>query len=211
MRYVQPLTQEQRQLLATTMKDDPSFRARSRAHGLLLSAHGTTIQDIAKTYQVHRVTVSTWIKHWEQHGAQSLHDKPRSGRPPTLSPEEQAIALQYLKEEPQALKRVLPRFAAQTDKRLSLSSLKRLAKKARLRWKRVRKSLKSLRDPDAFAKATRELEALQHQEDQGRLALYYFDESGFALDPTIPYAWQAPNSVIELPARKSGRSMCSGL
>jgi transposase len=205
VRYVQPLTQEQRQLLATTMKDDPSFRARSRAHGLLLSAHGTTIQDIAKTYQVHRVTVSTWIKHWEQHGAQSLHDKPRSGRPPTLSPEEQAIALQYLKEEPQALKRVLPRFAAQTDKRLSLSSLKRLAKKARLRWKRVRKSLKSLRDPDAFAKATRELEALQHQEDQGRLALYYFDESGFALDPTIPYAWQAPNSVIELPARKSGR------
>jgi transposase len=205
VRYVQPLTQEQRQLLETTMKDDPSFRARSRAHGLLLSAHGTTIQDIATIYQVHRVTVSTWIKNWEQHGAQSLHDKPRSGRPSTLWPEERAIALQYLKEEPQALKRVLTRFAAKTDKRLSLSSLKRLAKKARLRWKRVRKSLKSLRDPDAFAKAKRELEALQHQEDQGQLALYYFDESGFALDPTIPYAWQEPNSIIELPARKSGR------
>jgi hypothetical protein len=48
VRYVQPLAQEQRQLLETTMKDDPSFRARSRAHGLLLSAHGTTIKDIAK-------------------------------------------------------------------------------------------------------------------------------------------------------------------
>jgi hypothetical protein len=32
---VQPLTPEQHQLLETTMKDDPSFRARSRAHGLL--------------------------------------------------------------------------------------------------------------------------------------------------------------------------------
>ena len=73
------------------------------------------------------------------------------------------------------------------------------------RWKRVRKSLKSLRDPDAFAKAKRELEALQKQEDQGQIALYYFDESGFALDPTIPYAWQEPKSVIELPARKYGR------
>jgi Homeodomain-like domain len=62
VRYVQPLTQEQRQLLETTMKDAPTFRARSRAHGLLLSAHGTTIKDIAKTYQVHRVTVSAWIK-----------------------------------------------------------------------------------------------------------------------------------------------------
>jgi len=205
VRYVQPLTQEQRQLFETTVKDDPSFRARSRAHGLLLSTHGTTIKDIAKTYQVHRVTVSAWIKHWEQHGAQCLHDKPRSGRPSTLRSEERDIALQYIKEEPHALKRAGKRFADKTDKRLSLSSLKRLAKKARLRWKRVRKSLKSLRDPDAFAQAKRELEALQKQEDQGQIALYYFDESGFALDPTIPYAWQEPKSVIELPARKYGR------
>jgi transposase len=205
VRYVQPLTEEQRQLLENTMKDDPSFRARSRAHGLLLSTQGMTIKDIARTYQVHRVTVSAWIKHWEQHGAQSLHDKPRSGRPSTLSPAEQDIALQYLKEEPQALKRVAKRFADTTDKRLSLSSLKRLAKKARLRWKRVRKSLKSLRDPDAFAQAKRELAVLQKQEDQGKISLYYFDESGFALDPTIPYAWQEPQSVIELPARKDGR------
>ena len=140
VRYVQPLTQAQRQLLETTMKDAPSFRARSRAHGLLLSAHGTTIKDIAKTYQVHRVTVSAWIKNWPQHGAQSLHDKPRSGRPSTLCPEERDIALHYLKEEPHALKRGLKRFANHTEKRLSLSSLTRLAKKARLRWKRVRKS-----------------------------------------------------------------------
>src|SRR5215475_10890550 len=92
VRYVQPLTPEQRQLLETTMKDASSFRARSRAHGLLLSAAGTPIKAIAKTYQVHRVTVSAWIKHWEQHGAQSLHDKPRSGRPRTLRPEERDIA-----------------------------------------------------------------------------------------------------------------------
>lgn len=205
MRYVQPLTTEQRDLLARTMKDDASFRARTRAHSLLLSAQGTTIKAIAKTYQVHRVTVSAWITNWEHQGAPSLHDHPRSGRPPLLTPEEQAIALASIKAEPCSLKAVVERLATKTDKRLSLSSLKRLAKKARLRWKRVRKSLKSLRDPVAFAKAKRDLEALQHQEDQGKIDLYYFDESGFALDPTIPYAWQEPKSVIELPARKSGR------
>ena len=201
VRYVQPLTDEQRELLEKTMKEDPAFRARSRAHSLLLSAAGTAIQAIATAYQVHRVTVSAWITHWEQHGAQSLHDKPRSGRPTTLSPAEQAIALQYIKEQPQSLQGVVKRLADTTDKRLSLSSLKRLAKKARLRWKRVRKSLKSLRDPEAFAKAKHELEALQKQEDQGQIALYYFDESGCALDPTIPYAWQEPKRVIALPAR----------
>ena len=205
VRYVQPLTKEQRQFLEKKMKDDASFRARSRAHSLLLSDQGTPIKEIAKTYQVDRDTVSTWIKKWEHHGAQGLHDKPRSGRPSILSPEEQEIALRYIKEEPCALKGVVERLANKTDKRLSMSSLKRLAKRGRLRWKRVRKSLKSLRDPAAFAKAKRELEALQKQEEQGKIDLYYFDESGFALDPTIPYAWQEPKSVIELPARRYGR------
>ena len=44
-----------------------------------------------------------------------------------------------------------------------------------------------------------------------KITLYYFDESGFALDPTIPYAWQEPKSVIELPARRSGRINVLGL
>ena len=205
VRYVQILSKEQRQLLEKKMKNDASFRARSRAHSLLLSDQGTTIKEIAKTFQVDRDTVSTWIKKWEHHGAQGLHDKPRSGRPSKLTPEEQEIALQYIKEEPHALKGVVERIADKTERRLSMSTLKRLAKKAGLRWKRVRKSLKSLRDPAAFAKAKRELEALQTQEDHGKIALYYFDEAGFALDPTIPYAWQESKSTIELPARRYGR------
>jgi len=140
--YVQPLTDEQRALLEKTMKEDTAFRARSRAHSLLLSAAGTPIQTIANAYQVHRVTVSAWIKKWEHHGVQSLHDQPRSGRPTKLTPDEQALAQQYIKEEPRSLKGVVERLAHKTEKRLSLSTLKRLAKKARLRWKRVRKSFK---------------------------------------------------------------------
>jgi hypothetical protein len=38
------LTDEQRALLEKTMKEDIAFRARSRAHSLLLSAAGTPIQ-----------------------------------------------------------------------------------------------------------------------------------------------------------------------
>src|SRR5712691_10962433 len=107
VRYVQPLTDEQRELLEKTMHEDIAFRARSRAHSLLLSAAGTPIQTIAKTSQVHRVTVSAWLKKWEHYGVQSLHDHPRSGRPSKLTPDEQALA-------------------HTTEKRLSLSTLKRL-------------------------------------------------------------------------------------
>jgi transposase len=164
-----------------------------------------TIKAIAKPSQVHRVTVSAWSKQWAQQGVQSLPDQPRRGRPSTLTPDEQTIAQQSIKEEPRSLQGVGERWAHTTEKRLSLSTRKRLAKKARLRWKRVRKSWKKLRDPDACAHGQRELAALQKQEDQGKLALYYFDEAGFALEPTIPYAWQEPKSVIELPAIRYGR------
>jgi hypothetical protein len=46
---------------------------------------------------------------------------------------------------------------------------------------------------------------LQKQEANGKIDLYYCDEAGFALDPTIPYAWQEAGEVIELPTMKYGR------
>jgi transposase len=205
VRYVHPLIDTQRDLLENTMTHDTSPRARARAHSLIRSAQGMTINEITKIYQVDRDTVSTWIRKWEHDWPASLHDKPRSGRPPKLTPEAQTLAIAYIKDEPRSLKQVVERLTDKTAKRLSISSLKRLAKRARLRWKRVRKSLKSLRDPVAFARGKRELEALQKQENQGKIALYYFDEAGFALDPSIPYAWQEPGTVIELPAMKYGR------
>src|SRR5256885_13563815 len=79
VRYVRPLTENQRHTLAEIMKHDAIPRARVRAHGILLSAQGMRIKEIAKIYQVDRDTVATWIKKWEQRGIASLYDKPRSG------------------------------------------------------------------------------------------------------------------------------------
>ena len=122
MRYVRPLTEQQRALLESTMKNDASHRARMRAHGLLLSSEGIKINAIAKTYHVDRDTVSTWIKQWEKHGEKNLHDQPRSGRPSTLNATEKELATQYMKEEPRSLKHLVERFAQNTAKRLSISS-----------------------------------------------------------------------------------------
>jgi transposase len=205
VRYVLPLTEEHREVLENTMKNDVSYRARARAHSILLSSQGMKINEIAKIYHIDRDTVSSWIKKWEKYGVESLHDRSRCGRPPKLTAEEQDLAKQYLKEAPRSLRQVVENIEHNTAKRISISSLKRLAKKARLRWKRIRKSLKSRRDPEAFAQSQHELTILQHQAEQGIIELYYFDASGFSLDPSIPYAWQEVGTVIEVPASKSGR------
>ena len=171
VRYVHPLIDQQRDLLEHTMTHDASPRARARGHSLLLSAQGMTINAITKIYPVDRDTVSTWIRKWEHEGPASLQDNPCRGRPPKLTPAEHTLAIEYLKAEPRSLTQVVARCMDNTAQRRSIASLKRLAKRARLRWKRVRKSLKSLRDPAAFARCQRELEALQNQEDQGKIAL----------------------------------------
>ena len=39
----------------------------------------------------------------------------------------------------------------------------------------------------------------------GAIDLFYFDESGFSLDPVVPYAWQVIGQQIEIPASRSKR------
>jgi transposase len=122
------------------MTHDASPRARARAHSLLRSAQGMTINAITKISQVDRATVSTWLRKWEHDGPASLHEKPRSGRPPQLTPAEQQRAIASIQEAPRSLTQVVARFINKTDKRLSIASLNRLAKRARLRGKRGSKA-----------------------------------------------------------------------
>jgi len=211
VRDVQPLTDEQRALLEKTMKEDTAFRARSRAQSRLLRAAGTPSQTMAKTSQVHRVTVSAWRQTWARYGAQSLPAHPRRGSPPPRTPDAQERAKHSSKEAPRSLKQVVERCANTTEQRRSIASLQRLATKARLRGKRVRKSFTRLREPEACAPGQRALDAWQHHDDQGTIALYDGDASGWALAPSLPSAWQEPHRVIALPARQEGRRKVLGV
>jgi len=86
---------------------------------------------------------------------------------------------------------------------MTLNSYKRLCKKAGLIWKRIRKSLRSKRNEEAFQRSKEQVAALILQEKNGELDLYYFDESGFSLTPCVPYAWQKIGEVIEIPSSRS--------
>src|SRR5215217_7272042 len=49
---------------------------------------------------------------------------------------------------------------------------------------------------------TDELRALRHWQASGEIELWYYDESGFQLNPNGLYAWQAPHSLATLPAQR---------
>ncbi len=205
MKYVSRLTPEQRNRLQQIMKQDSSARGRQRAHAVLLSDQGYNREEIADIYQVKSDTISAWLDAWEQRGVDGLYDRPRSGCPVTLTKEEQKIAISLVKQYPRRIKLVIHKLAEQVGKTVSKSTIKRIVKAAKGRWKRVRRSLRSKRDPQAFTEGKARLEELRRQHQQGEIELFYFDECGVTLEPVVPYAWQFLEEEIEIPSSKSRR------
>jgi transposase len=160
-KFVSALGPAQVRSLEELAEGDPVRRIRMRAHGILLSARGSSVDEIARIYQVHRDTVSSWLDRFAQLGVDGLRDKPRSGSPSKLDAQEKEVVKELLKAHPNAPNVVLAQLTEKTGKSISRSSLRRLAKGAGLRWKRVRKSLKSKRDEEAFTQAKKEIEGLK--------------------------------------------------
>lgn len=199
------LTEKQIKQLKDTMDNDPSSRVRMRAHCILLSNKSYTIKEITDIHGLHRDTISSLIDSWNKFGFEGLYDHPRSGRPPKLTEDEKEIAIELLREDPKSIKKVVKRVIDKTGKTISGDTLKRTARDAGLTWKRVRKSLKSKQDKKEIEKAKKEIEILEEQQKKGEINLYYFDESGFDLTPSIPYAWQPIGINLEIPSSRSPR------
>jgi transposase len=205
MRYVPALLETETKELLSLFKYHKSHSVRRRAHMIMLSAEGFPISEIARIYQVHRDTVLTTFGRWEKGGLDGLYDAPKSGRPPKLSKDEADKALKYLEEDPRSIKKALLATQEKTGQTISEWTLKRIAKKNNLRWKRMRKSVKGKRNKIAFQQAKEEIEALHAQEASGELDVRYFDETGFSLVPVVPYAWQRVGETIGIPDSRSKR------
>ena len=152
-----------------------------------------------------RDSVSSWLNGWDREGIAGIFDAPKSGRPNKLTKEEQQKILVAIKEEPRSIKRIIGIVHDDFGKDVSAETIKRLLKGLGQTWKRIRTSIKMLRNKEEFAKSEIELEELQFQHKVGAIDLQYFDESGFCLTPVIPYAWQPKGEVIEIPRTHSKR------
>ena len=102
----------------------------------------------------------------------ALFDKPRSGRPRILSGEAETEALVSVNQSPRSLKKVIAELAESLGLTLSVSTLKRICKRAGLSWKRVRKSLRSKRDPDLFGSLASNWPRLSNNPNKNKLIYF---------------------------------------
>lgn len=203
-KFITELNEEQGGELRELMKT-ANEQVRRRAHAVLLNSRGYSVDRVADIYEVDRDTVSRWLDQWEDDGTNGLHDQEGRGRKPTLDEKEQKQAIKIVEKDPRSSKRSLSKIEEKTGKSISRSTLKRILKKGRKTWKRLRRSLRGKRDEADFQAAKAELAGFRAKAEAGEIDLYYFDEAGFTLDPCVPYAWQTVGETIEIPAASSDR------
>jgi len=211
-KFVKPLTSKQREQLREIMTSAAPQRKRMRAHAVLLSERRYAIDQIADIYQVDRDRVSQWVDWWEEYQFDGLAEDSRSGRPPKLNEQEQKQARKIALKEPRTIKPGLKCIADEIGKIISCETLKALLKTEHYVWKRLRRSLRSLRDEEEFRVAAADLAQLRAASLQSDSAfdLWYYDEAGFTLQPSIPYAWQLVGQRLELASAHGPRQNVLG-
>ena len=85
--FVNELSEEQREELHQLMKTG-NEQVRRRAHAVLLSSRGYSVDQIAHIYEVDRDTVSNWLDRWKDGGTGGLNDQEGRGRKPILNKKE---------------------------------------------------------------------------------------------------------------------------
>jgi len=203
MLFVKPLSNAEKLTLKDAQKYHPISWTRTRAHCILLSNQGYKINEIASICSICRQAVSNCIHNWEKDGLLGLVDEHRSGRPKTLTQEQEDDLIARVKESPRSLKRIISEFSEAHQIEISLSMLRRLCRAAKMSWKRIRKSLKNKRNEEDFERAKNLINQLIDSYKANEIDLLYFDESGFSLTPSVPYAWQNIGEHIEIPSAKS--------
>lgn len=129
MKYVNSLHDTEIETLQHLHRYHPSRRARMRAHCILLSHQRYTIPHMARVYQIDRRRISVWIDRWQAWGLVGVYDRPRSGRPPTFTAQEQQRITDYLRDSPKDVKQIVEAMEHETTKRVSTKTIKRYLKK----------------------------------------------------------------------------------
>jgi len=150
-------------------------------------------------------TIYTWLDLWGERGFVGLYDRKGRGRKPKLNDDQQRQVKEWAEEYPKNLRKIVALVRETYGVSVSRQTVKRILRSFNFSWRRIRKEPKGEPDPEEYTQKKEELKKLREQAERGEIDLYYFDESGFSLDPYIPYAWQEKGGTIEVESSRGKR------
>ena len=161
------LTPEQRaELHARARQRVVAPAVRDRLEMVRLSDLGWSVPAVAGYLDKHEQTVRKYIKAFLKSGWDALPDRPRPGRPPTLT-EAHLLAVERLLDEAAARGErtwTAPQLARWLDEthgvRVRPKYLSERLRRRKFRWKRTKRTVQHKADPDRQAPAQAELAVL---------------------------------------------------
>ena len=216
-----PLSDEHRQALERVRRRAVG-RVSQRAHMVLLSARGYTVEQIAEIFGVGEDVVRKWLHRYEREGPLGLDDRPRPGRPPKERLARHIVDAQASNPPCNGglvqgcwTAGLLAVFLA-TRFRLSLStaSVRRYLHRAGWRWARPRLAPAThaprgqrKEDPAAALKLARLAQAIA-----STATLLYLDECDLHLLPVIRACWmKGPRLRVPTPGQNAKRALFGAL
>jgi transposase len=210
MRFIENLCWLQIRLLQRIHKKSKKHHVRQRAHCILLSHQRFKVADLARIFGRTERTIYTWLDLWETQHFAGLYDEKGKGRKPKLDDDQRRQVKEWVKEHPKNLRKVAALVRAEYGISVSKYTIQRILRSSGFSWRRVRKKPKGEPDPEEYTQKKEELEQLKEQAEKREIDLYYFDETGFGLDPYIPYAWQEKGETIEIESSRGKRLSVAG-
>ncbi len=92
---------EKEELLTMSRSRKLEKRYVERAEIILLSEQGLSMNDIVDKTGLSKPVVNKWRQRFRQHGVNGLKDAPRSGKPRTITPEQQAMVIDKACSKPE--------------------------------------------------------------------------------------------------------------
>ena len=133
LKFVKPLSEDIKQQLDNIYQSHQSFRVRQRAHAILLSNQGYTINQIQDILRADRDSISVWINRFNERGIEGLKDFPHTGRRPIYTEEEVKFLKMKIDEEPRQIKQAQALLEEKTGKKSGTPTIARILKKTVIR------------------------------------------------------------------------------
>ena len=208
LREINPLSLK---LLERIYRQSRYHQVRQRAHFLILACQGIELEKLITIFNVSYKTIYNWINRWESRGMTGLYNKPGRGRKRIFKPEQEAEIREWAKQEPRQLKKTLQKIKSEWDIEVSTETIKRILRNFSMSWHRMRRDVGGEPDPVEYKEKSAQLTEFKRLEDEGKINLYYLDEPGFCLIPSVPYGWQDIGEYLTIPSRRSSRLNVLGI
>jgi transposase len=162
-------------------------------------------------FQISYKTLYNWFNRWELEGMKGLYNKPGRGSKPLFNSSQKAQIKEWAQQEPRQLKNVSQKVQETWGITPSTKTIKRILKTLNMSWHPMRKGVAGTPPAHEYQEKKAQLEELKQLDEQGKIDLYYLDETGFCLIPCVPYGWQKIGEYLTIPSRRSQRMNVLGI